>query len=304
MKYISRLNPKEKLSIISISRAYSAEDLKDALALFEPIDITIELGKSIGNKFFQFAGDDTLRTEDFQNQLDNSEIRAIWFACGGYGAIRILDKINWDKFIMNPKWLIGYSDITVIHLFVNLHLQIPTLHATMPKSMPINDQLATRLLLDYLQGDYKPIQYKARPNQSDFTLDGIIVGGNLSIVYSMLGTLNIESFEGKILFLEEIDEYLYHIDRMFIALQRAGIFQKIKGIILGGFTDIKDHENPFGFSIDDIVEAHTSAYNLPIIYDFPAGHDSKNYPIVFGVKAQIQCQNGQISLSYPNNQSL
>ena len=234
-----------------------------------------------------FAGDDDFRAVVFQEYLDNEQIEAIWFARGGYGSIRIIDQLDFIKFLQHPKWVIGFSDTTVIHGKLN-RFGVPSLHASMPFFFANKTQEAKQSLLDALLG--KPLHYvfPAYELNRIGQMEGEIVGGNLSVLHSMIGSNTFPNVEGKILFIEEVDEYIYHVDRMMHALKRAGKLEHLKGLIVGGLTQIHDNSHPFGMTVEEIIAEAVSGYDYPLCFGFPAGHLDDNRAVFFGQKAKVE----------------
>jgi muramoyltetrapeptide carboxypeptidase len=222
----------------------------------------------------------------FQEYLDNDQIEAIWFARGGYGSIRIIDKLDFTQFIQHPKWLMGFSDTTVIHGKLS-RLGVPSLHSPMPFYFANKTPEAKQSLLDALTG--KPIRYEipSHPLNRMGEIEGEIVGGNLSVLHSMIGSNTFPDVEGKILFIEDVDEYIYHIDRMMHALKRAGKLDNLKGLIVGGLTQIHDNAHPFGMSVEEVIAEAVAEYDYPLCFNFPAGHLDDNRVLVFGQKVKI-----------------
>jgi len=244
------------------------------------------LGKHIFAKHFQFAGTDAQRLDDLQTAFDDPETDAIICSRGGYGTVRIIEKLDFTKFLEKPKWLVGFSDVTVLHLYLN-KLGVATAHAAMPAFFfnatgEPNENLNS--LIDLLKG--KNCNYNFNRNEKNRTgnTTAELVGGNLSIINSLQGTKNEINTDGKILFIEEIDEYLYHIDRMMRQLKLAGKFDKLAGLIIGDFTGIKDNESPFGQTVEEIILETVNEYNFPVCFGFPSGHDKKNLALAFGKK--------------------
>ena len=229
----------------------------------------------------QFAGNDEQRASVLQHYLDADDIDAIMCVRGGYGAVRIIDRLDFDKFMQKPKWIVGYSDVTVLH--AKMHsLGIESLHATMPINFQDNSKQALDTLFDALCG--KEIKYDLPQQTLDILskMKGEVVGGNISVLYSLLGSDIFPDVEGKVLFLEDLDEYLYHIDRMMMAFQRAGIFDKIGGLIIGGLTKMHDNAIPFGMTAEEIISEKTKDKNIPTVFNFPAGHINDNRAIILG----------------------
>jgi muramoyltetrapeptide carboxypeptidase len=281
----------DTIAVVSTARKVSNEDIQPGIAQLQSWGMNVELGKNLFASLNQFAGTDEQRTEDFQNALNNPTVKAIWFARGGYGTVRIIDNIDWASFQKNPKWLIGYSDVTVIHSHVHRHCEIETLHAPMIFNMKkISNEVAQRLE-DALFN--KKLQYNFTENfYSDMNRTGEgkgqLVGGNLSILYSMLGSQSDIDTTGKILFLEDIDEYLYHIDRMMYALKRAGKLDRLAGLIVGGMTDMKDNKVRFNKTAEEIIGEAVSEFKYPVLYGFPAGHMTDNRTLIFGREVALK----------------
>jgi len=245
----------------------------------------VELGAHVFASHFQFAGTDRQRLEDLQTALDDPETSAIICSRGGYGTVRIIGKLSYDGLFRHPKWIVGFSDITILHSCLNRN-RLATIHGAMPryffdeKEQPSESlQSLMHLLTEGRGASYAiPAAEGDRPGKAS----GELVGGNLSIISSMQGTRCELSTEGKILFLEDIDEFLYHTDRMMHQLKLSGKLDHLAGLILGNFTDMKDNESPFGKTIREIVAEAVEEYNFPVCYDFPAGHNEKNLALAFG----------------------
>lgn len=299
MLHPTSLLPQDEIRILTTARYVELADIQSAIDWLTLAGFKVSLGKSISLKQNQYGGSDEERWEDFQDALDAPQIKAIWFARGGYGSIRIIEKINWDKFIAEPKWLIGFSDITIWHNLVNQFYGIQTLHAIMPMTFNTASEEARSSLLAQIRGNFTSIEFAVNPqNRMNKNFEGEIIGGNLSILYSLLGTKSGFNTNGKILFIEEIDEYLYHIDRMLIALKLAGKLTGLKGLVVGGFTDIKDNEIPFGKSYEEIILEHTSNYDYPVIFGFPAGHIQDNRTIALGANVRFECIQQTMYMKY------
>ncbi len=256
-------------------------------------------GKHLFDKHFHFAGTDSARLEDLQRALDDPSVKAIWAARGGYGSIRIIHDVDWTKFKQNPKWLIGFSDITVIHAalfkqgFASVHGIMPiSLTHPNPERKPaivtLKNVLFGKKLRFSIPSDSMNIQGRG---------EGIIVGGNLSMLVSMLGSgLQIDT-DGKILFLEDVDEYPYSYDKMLYALANAGYFDHLAGLIVGDMHT-KKNADPFGESVEEMVLKHVRGKGYPVVFHFPAGHVVKNYAIVFGKKAKLKVGSKKVIISY------
>jgi len=273
----------DTVGICAPARKIAPEVVEKAVKRLEAEGYKVKLSTNLFGEENQFSGSDAQRAEDLQSLLDDPEVKVVFFARGGYGFLRIIDQINFDKFCEAPKWLVGYSDITVIHCHVNEVLGIETLHATMPVNFEL-DAESTNKMFAVLRGE--DLNYSAENKTSVANragkCEGELVGGNLSLIYALQGSVSDLSTDGKILFIEDIDEYLYHIDRMMLSLKRAGKLSNLAGLLVGGMTDMKDNTIPFGKNAEEIIASHVSEYNYPVCYGLPAGHDKVNLPLVMG----------------------
>ena len=232
------------------------------------------------------AGSDTLRAAIIQEYLDRDDIDAIWMARGGYGSIRIIDRLDFARFIQHPKPIIGFSDVTVFHGKLS-RLDIPSIHASMPHILANKTPEALQSLIDALTG--KPLNYNwpSHPLNKFGSVTGVIVGGNLSVLCGMLGSNSFPETDEKILFIEEVDEYIYHVERMMYALKRAGKLDHLKALVIGGLTDIHDNPDPFGKSVEQAIFDVVKDYDYPVCFGFPAGHQPDNRALVFGKEAEL-----------------
>lgn len=256
--------------------------------------LVVFYGNHLLSREGSFAGTDEERTGDLQQALDDPSIKAIWAARGGYGTVRIVDKLDFKGFCRNPKWIIGFSDITILHNKLN-QLGYQSLHAQMPVTLELENpeqRKSIRSLHRALFG--KKLEYKISTDESSNEAGregvgrGQLVGGNLSIVYSMLGSDTNLKMPGKVLFLEEVGERLYHIDRMMISLKRAGYFEQCSGLIIGDFKLKENKGNPFGKTLEEIVLEATEGTNFPIMFDFPAGHVDDNRALIMGSNVELK----------------
>ena len=238
------------------------------------------------------AGSDALRASIIQEYMDRPDINAIWMARGGYGSIRIIDRLDFTEFVKHPKPIVGFSDVTVFHGKLS-RLGIPSIHASMPHILANKTPEAIQSLINALTG--KPLHYEwsstviaSEAKQSIKTIKGIIVGGNLSVLCGMLGSNSFPETDGRILFIEEVDEYIYHVERMMYALKRAGKLQNLKALIVGGLTDIHDNPDPFGKPVEQAIFDVVKDYNYPVVFDFPAGHQPENRAILLGKEARFK----------------
>lgn len=266
------------------------QPIKKAVKLIESWGLHVVLGKHLFGNNFHFSGTDSERIEDFQNALDAKNIKAIWCGRGGYGTVRIIDALDFTAFKKYPKWIIGYSDITVLHSHIH-NLGFETLHAMMPVNMKVEEKKRVKTVKTFKKALFgKPLKYKIKESKYNKIGEakGQLVGGNLSILQSLLGSVSSINTKGKILFIEDIGEYLYTIDRMVYALKRSGYFNECSGIILGDMTNIKDNSTPFGQTVEEIVLEATKEYNFPILFGFPAGHDNINKALLLGRKIKMK----------------
>ena len=263
--------------------------INKAKELLKSWGLNVIVGKNVFNDDGHFAGTDNERTLDFQNALDDKSIKGIWCARGGYGAVRVIDNLNFEKYKLEPKWIIGYSDITAIHNELHI-LNSESIHAIMCKSLnelDIDNSESVSLLKKTLFGE--KISYKIKTNSYNIegSTSGKLVGGNLTLLHCMLGSKSSINTEGKILFIEDLGEYLYHIDRMLYSLKRAGYFDNLNGLIVGDFTDLRKNTTPFGRNLKELILEIVSDYNIPVLFDFPAGHGKENFPLILGREIEL-----------------
>ena len=282
-----KLKKGDTISIISSARKISFAELKPALNIIESWGLQIKLGAHLFEEDNQFAGTILQRTSDLQTTIDDKSIKAVLCARGGYGTVQIIDQIDFSKLIKNPKWIIGYSDVTVLHSHLNT-LGIASMHASMPINFLTNTKQALESMKHTLFVNTSIVDCDTHPFNKLGSAEGEIVGGNLSILYSLLGSNSDVNTAGKILFIEDLDEYLYHIDRMMMNLKRNGKFEKLKAMIVGGMNDMNDNDIRFGKSAEQIILEHTKEYDFPICFGFPAGHLDDNRAILLGTKSKVE----------------
>jgi len=255
--------------------------MTDAINLLESWGLKVILGETVDAVFHQFSGTDELRTKDLQQFIDDKNVKAIIAARGGYGCIRIVDNIDWTPLLKNPKWLIGFSDITIFHLQLQ-KLGIQSLHGQMPSTIPDSSSQGLESLRKALFGETIEYEFENHLLNSKGETSGILIGGNLSLLIASLSSQSDVDYQDKILFIEDVGEHLYAIDRMLRTLDRAGKLAQLKGLIVGSFTDVQDNDIPFGFSVEEIISQIVSRYNYPICFDFPAGHIKDNRTLILG----------------------
>lgn len=287
----------DKVAIVCTARKFSSQEAQQALQLLESWGLIGVLGKTIGVDCNQLGGTDQQRIEDFNTQLADPSIKAIWCARGGYGTVRIIDHIDFSLLLQNPKWIIGFSDVSVVHCHIN-QFKIPSIHGLMAFSVA----KATNESLDSLYAALfgKALTYAIESDEQNLEgeASGELVGGNLSIIYSLLGSASSLQTKDKILFIEDLDEYLYHVDRMMYNLDRNGLLKDLKGLIIGGMTKMHDNQIPFGQDAKQIVLSFAEKYQFPVVFDFPAGHDKDNYALIFGQKVNLIVTKQKSTLSF------
>ncbi|MFC5269227.1 S66 peptidase family protein [Adhaeribacter terreus] len=278
----------DKIAIVSTARKVSLEEMQPAINVLQSWGLEVILGETIGAEFHQFAGPDELRRNDLQRFLNDASVKAILCARGGYGTARILDELDFTKFAQNPKWVIGFSDVTALHAHL-YQLGFESLHAIMPILFPREgSEAALESLRKILFGEAIFYEVPAHTFNRLGTAEGKLVGGNLSILHTIIGTRSDFDYSGKILFLEDLDEYLYHLDRMLVHLDRCGKLQNLAGLIIGHMSDMKDNLIPFGQNAYEIIREHTAKYNFPVCFDFPVGHEAHNLALVCGRKVKLE----------------
>ncbi|CAA0181146.1 LD-carboxypeptidase [Tenacibaculum maritimum] len=270
-----------------------------AKMLAEKWGLKVLYGKHMFEQGNHFAGTDEQRCEDFQKALDDPTIKAIWSARGGYGSVRILDRLDFTIFKKHPKWIIGYSDLTAFHNHIN-NVGVETLHAMMGVSLEDKAAMITETIATFKKALFgEQLKYEvgtSRYNRKG-KVSGELVGGNIAVLASMLGSESQLDTDGKILFIEEIGEYKYSIDRMLQSLRRAGYFRKLKGVIVGGMTKIKKNTTPWGSSIEQLI-LDIIPENIPVMFNFPAGHDSDNRALILGRKVVLEVEENKALLLF------
>jgi muramoyltetrapeptide carboxypeptidase len=274
----------DTIALVSTAKKVDFSVVENARKHFESWGLKVVVGESATASYHQFSGDDEVRTRDFQAQLDNPEVKAIICLRGGYGSVRILDRLDFTEFAKHPKWIVGYSDVTAIQSHVLKNHLIASLHAEMPLKFPIfpNTNESLEALKNALFGRFESLQIQPNVLNKTGVTKGELVGGNLAILCSLLGSPSEIDTRGKILFLEDVGEYLYAIDRMMMTLKRAEKLDQLVGLAIGQFTDLQDNAIPFGKTAYEIIAEHVAEYDYPVLFDIPAGHCKINKPLIFG----------------------
>jgi muramoyltetrapeptide carboxypeptidase len=280
----------DTIGIVCPSGYMPYEKAATCISILQQWGYQVEVGKTLGNQFHYFSGTDAERMEDLQQMLDNPSVKAILCGRGGYGMSRIIDNLDFKKFKKDPKWLIGFSDITVLHAHVYSRFNIASLHS--PMAAAFNDGEYEKEFVQSLRKalEGKSSNYSCAPHLFNHPGkgEGKLVGGNLSILAHLAGSRSAFTTKGKILFIEDIGEYLYNVDRMLIQLKRSGMLEGLAGLIVGGFTEMKDTTIPFGADVYTIINDQLKEYDYPVCFDFPVSHDKSNYALKIGIKHSLQ----------------
>jgi len=277
----------DKIALAAPARKVSQQELAFGISVLKQNGFEVVFDEGLFHAYNQFAGDDAHRTRTLQQLLDDPTIKAILFARGGYGSVRIIDRLDFSKFVQHPKWLVGYSDITVFHGHVNSLYGIETIHGPMPLGFDVNTTESLQSLFSALSGKPDQIIWPMQSNSRKGKAKARLVGGNLSVLYSLLGSRSFPEMDGVILFLEDLDEYLYHIDRMMMGLKRAGKLGKLAGLVIGGMNGMNDNTIPFGKTAEEIIGEAVEEFDFPVAYGCPVGHKPDNHALVMGREAEL-----------------
>lgn len=284
------LKPGDTIAITCPAGYMPAEKAASCIATLRDWGYEVLIGETLGGSSSNyFSADDETRANELQEFLDNKNIKAILFGRGGYGMGRIIDNLNFKKLKKNPKWLIGFSDITVMHTHLLRNYNIASMHA--PMAAAFNDGEHTNeyilSLRDALEGKKAYYNYPPHPLNVYGKANGTLIGGNLALLAHVIGTDSDFDTKNTILFIEDIGEYIYNVDRMLYQLKRSGKFRKVRGLILGGFTDMKDTDRPFGKTMDEILKSFTSILSYPVCFNFPVSHSRENVALKIGLPYEL-----------------
>lgn len=284
----SYLQVGDRIRIVAPAGKISAEKVLPGIDLLREQGFEVLIGEHVFAEHFQFAGTDQQRADDLQEAFNDVKTKAIVCARGGYGTIRLLENLDFSILKSNPKWLVGFSDITVLHSVFS-YLGIASIHGAMPGLYMQNGvpSESFQSLVETITGQANAISFGAHPANRNGRAIGNLVGGNLSILYSLNNTAYDLQTEGKILFIEDLSEYLYHLDRIMMNLRLSGKLKKLAGLVVGGFTNMKDNDSPFGKSAERIISEAVRDYYFPVCFNFPAGHIDNNMPLVLGGEYMI-----------------
>lgn len=298
------LKPGDTIGITCPAGSITQEEIQPAMLEMVDWGLNVKVGDTVGKKDFTFGGTDEERARDFQQMIDDPKIKAVMCARGGYGFVRIIDKINFSRLLAKPKWIIGFSDITVLHCHLNRNYGIASIHSKMCNSFPDDWNKAEPIQIETilsikqaLMGEKMKYTAPVNPLNKPGRAEGALVGGNLKTIETLAGTKSDIRTTNKILFVEDTGEYLYSIDRMFWNLKRTGKLEKLAGLIVGGFK-IKpdDPGEEFGRTIEEIVLEKVKNYHYPVCFDFPVGHQKNNYALKCGVKHRLHVSADSVTL--------
>lgn len=289
----------DRVSIVATARFTDPEKLDLAVKILNNASLEAHLPIGLNARQNQFGGSDEERAAVLNSAIHDKNCKAILCFRGGYGTGRILDLLDTKALIESPKWILGYSDVTCLQNLLFQELGMASIHSTMPIDIKSEDDENLRQLLGVLKGN--SIEYSAKPHllNREGEAEGALIGGNLSVIYSMMGSNAQLKTDGAILFLEDLDEYLYHIDRMMLSLDRGGMLANLAGLMIGGMSDMNDNAIPFGSTAEEIILHYASKYNYPICFNFPSGHQKENLPWIQGKKIRLIVNHDQPSkISY------
>lgn len=293
------LKPGDRIGIAATARWLTPEQLEQSLAFFQKMQLEVAVAENVMEREFQLAGPAERRIAGFNAMLHDESIKAIIVARGGYGSVHCVDGIDWDQLVKQPKWILGYSDVTLL-LTEAFNRGVASIHSTMPISFPDATDRAVSQIGEALFGGLREVEWSSE-EVAEIDVTGKFIGGNLSVLYSVLGSTSFPKTDGGILFVEDVDEMVYHIDRMMMGMKRAGVLNGLKAIVVGGLTQMKDNTKEFGFSMDNpfggnaLSHIHDVAKScgVPVVSGFPAGHMNDNRAFYHGLRAQLICEHGQ-----------
>lgn len=272
---------------MSPAKRIEAVKVTEALTFLTEKGFEVQVGTYALGSHHYFSGTIEERLSDFQFALDDADLDVILCSRGGYGSVQLIDQLDFSKFIENPKLIIGYSDITVFHNHVFGHYGINTVHATAPLNFSENTEEALHSLVNVLEEKENNYEIDSHDLNVHGNVSAPVIGGNLAILYSLIGTNSDVDYSDKILFVEEIGEAIYSVDRMFYALKKSGKLNQIKGLIVGGMTSMKDSEVPYGLGVEEVIHRHVRDLDIPVCFDFPAGHINDNRAVIIGKEARL-----------------
>ena len=293
------LAPGDAVAICATARFVEEADLLPAITFLQQQGFVVKILPNYHTRAGQLAGTKKERLAALQTCLDDAKTRAVFFARGGYGTVHLLDHIDWSKFLIHPKWLVGFSDLTGLLNEVQIRTPFPAIHGPMPITFPKDTPESWQQLMDFLKGRQWPhLTWEGHPSNKIGRATGKLTGGNLSVLYSLMGSPSVVPLQQHILFLEDLDEYYYHIDRMLYNLLRNGWLDKISGVIIGSFSDMHDNAIPFGKDVPQIIRDVLAPFNIPVAFGAPCGHQPHNLPLVMGAEVVLEVEPHQSKLTY------
>lgn len=296
------LKPGDTVGITCPAGYVSYERVSYAITVLEKWGFRVKLGRTVGSDYFYFSGNDEMRLHDLQTMLDDTDIRAILMGRGGYGVSRIIDAVDFRKFVRNPKWLCGFSDITVLHSHIHAKYGIATFHSPMCGAFTKESEGSSymRQFHNMLTGERADIHFPASAYNRDGVAKAMLTGGNLAMLAHLTGSVSEADTEGKILFIEDIGEHYYNVDRMLLNLKRAGKLDKLEALLVGSFTDMQDTERPFGQTVEEIIWDKVKEYDYPVAFNYPGGHQEINHTLMLGGMYELNVSRGGSELSVLN----
>lgn len=286
----------DKVGVVATAKVVDKSNTLIGIDILKSWGLELTIGKYVFEKYYQFAGTDAQRAKDLQEMIDNPKLSAIFMVRGGYGSTRIIDQINFESLDTHPKWLCGFSDITAFHL--HLHkLGIASMHSPMPSFFYALNEAPLQWFKDIIFGNKKELYVDHNPLNRNGNATGELIGGNLSIICHTIGTDSEIETEGNILFIEDVGEQLYHLDRMMVQLKRAGKLNNLAGLIVGKFTDMKDNEDAFGLDAYEIISSHIKEFDYPVAFGFPIGHTNNNFAVPVGFQGSLSVATTKVLLN-------
>lgn len=293
----SPLQKGDLIAIVAPAKAIEGEHVYFAKSFFEKKGFRVKISENCLGEYHYFSGNIASRLFDFQTELDDPEVKAIVCARGGYGCVQLIDRVQWAGQIQDPKWIVGFSDVTYFHQRMQRH-GIASIHGTMPLNFAQNSEEALSSLINSMTGNPVDISWPRNRYNRGGSVTGRLVGGNLSILYALLGTDDQLDFSESILYIEDVGETIYHIDRMFYAFSKAGVLDKIQGLVVGGMTNLSDTAVPYGKNYEEVIMSHFDYRRIPIAFGLPAGHIDDNRALTFGVDVTLEVEKNGSQLKY------
>jgi muramoyltetrapeptide carboxypeptidase len=297
IKHPPHLKKGDKVAIVCPAKQLP-QPIDSAIKILEAWGLTVIVGETVNTAYHQFAGTDESRTQDLQKYLDDSDVKAVIAGRGGYGTIRIIDDLDFTAFLKSPKWIVGFSDITVLLSHIYAQFGLPSIHAQMPYTFDESTPEALESLKNALFGERISYQYESTFNNRPGQAEGILIGGNLSLLMALEGSASEVDFTDKILFLEEVGEHEYAVDRMLRSFYRKGKLAKLKGLIIGAFNGMTPELIPFGQTPEQVIWEIVKAYDYPVCFNFPTGHINNNMAMIVGNKISLAVETSKTTLKF------